>query len=74
MPKWLLGGILMLAISAEASAQSRYSCSQYYRQCVKINTPAGPVHVQRCSGYRAHCMKTGEWISPKFPAKGLARR
>jgi hypothetical protein len=72
----IIGTSLLLVIAAPAAAQSQSNrtCSAWYQGCLKINTPYGEPHVKRCGGYREHCMRTGEWIAPKFRTKGLARQ
>jgi hypothetical protein len=65
--------LLVLVPALPLAAQTRGTCSGYYRACL---TEAMPYRVQdRCKDYLAGCLRTGSWCTRmKGCWHGLAKK
>lgn len=54
-----LAAVTLIFATSPASAQQ--TCSKLTAECVSWNKTRGH-DTNRCYGYKASCMKTGEWV------------
>lgn len=59
---------------AAAPASAQQTCSQLAQECRSFNQRYGQDAVNRCKGYHASCMRTGQWVDRNRQFSNVTRK